>query len=340
MISMRRALVTCCIFPSSVGQPNRSQQGILHCSTFAGCRFRNRIAARKRYNFVIAFSLCARPRAITSPSFHILNYLTFGPTQVQGMNDTEFGGPLPITHVVWYFNTHLHYLKDDKGFKPSFVFIDHQPDLVYKIASIEPDSRMYLLGVSTDSLSDWVNRVQNQLNPVLTQRSKLDESGDWDQQANWTNRGIPLCVRDDKLGSEALSLKEEETVQKGQAAEAQAPAAKRKSTVEEPAPKKKKTASKPQAAKSGTGEESYESDGDEEEESEEEEDEEPQISQGKAGKKAAPKPRPEEPGARAPFRQPARQSQPRGEPVKPPPKGKTSVAKAMGSKMQVVPKKK
>ena len=255
------------------------------------------------------------------------------------MDDTEFGGPLTITMVMWYFDTHLNYLKNDKSFKPSFVFIDHQPDLVCKIASIEPDSRMYLLGVSTDSLSDWVNRVQTQLNHVLTQGSKLDESGDWDQQANQANRGIPLWVRDEKFGSEALSLKGEETVQKGQAAEAQAPV-KRKSTGGEPAPEKKKTASKPQAAKSVTGEESDEGDGDEEEESEEEEGEEPQVSQGKAAKKAAAKPRPEETGARAPFKQPARQSQPRDQPAKRPPKGKTSVAKAMGSKMQVVPKKK
>ena len=65
--------------------------------------------------------------------------------------------------------------------------------------------------------------MQTQLNHVVTQGSKLDESGDWDQQANWANRGIPLWVRDEKLGYEALSLKEEETVQKGQAAEAQAP---------------------------------------------------------------------------------------------------------------------
>ena len=131
------------------------------------------------------------------------------------MVDTEFGGPLPITHVMWYSDTHLHYLKGDKGFKPSFVFIDHQPDLVCKIAAIEPDSRMYLLGVSTDSLCDCINRVQNQLNHDLTQGSKLDESCDWDQQANWTNCGVPLWVRDDKLGSDALTLKEEETVQKG-----------------------------------------------------------------------------------------------------------------------------
>ena len=141
------------------------------------------------------------------------------------MVDTKFGAPLPITHVMWYFDTHLHYLKESKGFKPSFVFIDHQSDLVCKIAAIEPDSCMYLLGVSTDSLSDWVNGVQNQLNHVLTQGSKVDEYGDWDQQANWTNRGSPLWVRDEKYGSDALTLKEEEIVQKGQAAEAQAPAA-------------------------------------------------------------------------------------------------------------------
>ena len=167
--------------------------------------------------------------------------MMFEPTQVGEMDAVEFGGPLPITTVMWYFDTHLHYLKQDKSFKPSFEFIDHQPDLVCKIASIEPDSHMYLLGVTTDNLSDWVNRVQTQLNHVLTQGSKLDMSGDWDQQANWANRGIPLWVRDEKLGSEALSLKEEETVEKVQAAEAQAPA-KRKSTGGEPAPKKKKTA--------------------------------------------------------------------------------------------------
>ena len=180
------------------------------------------------------------------------------------MDPVEFGGHLPIMTVMWYFDTHLFYLKQDKSFKPAFVFIDHQLELVCKIASIEPDSHMYLLGITSDNLSDWVNRVRTQLNHVLTQGSKLDASGDWDQQANWSNRGIPLWVRDDKVGSDALSLKEEETVEKGQAAEALAPA-KRKSTGGEPAPKKKKTASKPQAAKSVTGAESDESDGDEEE---------------------------------------------------------------------------
>ena len=206
------------------------------------------------------------------------------------MDPVEFGGHLPITTVMWYLDTHLFYVKQDKSFKPAFVFIDHQPDMVCKIASIEPNSRMYLLGVTSDHLSDWVNRVQTQLRHVLTQWSKLDASGDWDQQANWSNRGIPLWVRDDKVGSDALSLKEEETVEKGQAAEALAPA-KRKSTGGESAPKMKKTASKPQAVKSVTGAESDESDGDEEEESKEEEEEEAQVSQGKAAKKVAAKPR-------------------------------------------------
>ena len=86
------------------------------------------------------------------------------------MDPVEFGGHLPITTVMWYFDTHLLYLKKDQSFKPAFVFIDHQPDLVCKIASIEPDSRMYLLGVTSDNLSDWVNRVQTQLNHVSTQR--------------------------------------------------------------------------------------------------------------------------------------------------------------------------
>ena len=244
-----------------------------------------------------------------------------------------------VTRTLQYFDTHLFYLKQDKSFKPAFVFIDHQPDLVCKIASIEPDSRMYLLGVTSNNLSEWVNRLQTQLNHVLTQGSKLDASDDWYQQTNGSNRGIPLWVRHDKVGSDALSLKEEETVEKGQAAEALAPA-KQKSPDGDPAPKKKKPASKPQAAKSVTGEESEQSDGDEEEESEEEEEEEAQVSQGKAAKKVAAKPRSEETGARAPSKQPARQSQPRREPAKPPPKSKTSVAKALGSKMQTVAKKK
>ena len=85
------------------------------------------------------------------------------------MDPVEFGGHLPITTVMWFLDNHPFYLKQDKSFKPAFVFIDHQPDLVCKIASIEPDSGMYLLGVTTDNLSDWVNGVQTQLNHVLTQ---------------------------------------------------------------------------------------------------------------------------------------------------------------------------
>ena len=80
-------------------------------------------------------SLCTRPRAIASPSLQIANYLTFGPTQVQEMVDTEFGGPLPTTHVMWYFDTHPHHLKETKGFTAAVAFIDHQPDLVCKIAA-------------------------------------------------------------------------------------------------------------------------------------------------------------------------------------------------------------
>ena len=252
----------------------------------------------------------------------------------------EFGGHLPIAHVMWYFDIHLHHLKQTPGFTAAFAFIDHQPDLACKIASIEPDSRIYLFGVSTDSAADWVNKMQNQLNHILTQGSKLDESGDWDQQANWTNCGIPLVVRDDKYGSDACKLKEEEMVQKGQAAAAQDAAAKRKSTFEEPDPNGKKTASKPKAVNFVAGEHTDESDGDEEEVSEEDDRDERQVLQGKTAKKPAVRPGSEESRGRLPFKQPTRQSAPREQPAKPPPKGKTSVANYMGAKMQAVPKKK
>ena len=162
-------------------------------------------------------SLCAKPRAITSPSLQIRNYLMFGHTQVQELVDTEFGVPLPIAHVMWYFDTLLHHLKKTQGpgYTAAFAFIDHQPDLACKIDV----PHMYLLGASTNSASDWVNRVQNQLNHILTRGSKLGECGDSDQQANWTNHGIPLWVRDENDGSNACELKEEEIVQNGQAAE-------------------------------------------------------------------------------------------------------------------------
>ena len=173
----------------------------------------------------------------------------------------------------------------------------------------------------------------------MTHGSKLDKSGDSDKQADWTNRGIPLWVRDEKYGSDACKIKEKDILKKDQAAEAQAPAAKRKSTGEEPAPKKKKTAPKPQAAKSGTGEHTDESDGDEEEGSGEEAEEEPQGSQGKAAKKAAVRPGSEDSRNRLPFKQPACQFKRRDQLAKPPPKGKTSVAKSMGAKLQAALKR-
>ena len=89
---------------------------------------------------------------------------------------------------MWYFDSHLHHVKQTPGLPAAFTFIDHQPDVACKIASIEPDSRMYPLGVSTNRASDLVNREQNQLNHVLTQGSKLVESGDWDKQANLAQR--------------------------------------------------------------------------------------------------------------------------------------------------------
>ena len=111
----------------------------------------------------------------------------------------------------------------------------------FRLSSLIP---AFILYVSTDSAADLVNKVQNQLNHVLTHSLKPEHSGDCDQQANWPNRGIPLWDREKKYGADACELKEEEIVQKGQAGAAQAPAAKWKLTGEEPAPKRK-TASKP-----------------------------------------------------------------------------------------------
>ena len=73
---------------------------------------------------------------------------------------------------MWYLDTHPHHLKLTPGFTAAFAFIDYRADLACKIASIEPDSRMYLLGVSTDSAAYWVNRGRNKLNHVLTHGSK------------------------------------------------------------------------------------------------------------------------------------------------------------------------
>ena len=68
------------------------------------------------------------------------------------------------------------------------------------------------------------------------------------QQANWSNRGIPLWVVDNKSCQAVCDVKEDEE-EKGQAEAVRAHAAKRMSTGQEPAPKKKATASKPPATK-------------------------------------------------------------------------------------------
>ena len=92
--------------------------------------------------------------------------------------------------------------------------------------------------------------------------------------------------------------------------------------------------------KSVTSELTDETDGDDEEEDDEDEDKEMQVSQGKTAKGAVARLGYEESLARAPFKQPACQSAPREQPAKPPPKGKTPVAKSMGAKTQTVLKKK
>ena len=99
------------------------------------------------------------------------------------IEDSEFSGPLPITHVMWYYDTHLQHRKR-QDFTPVFAFVDHVPDMACKIAAIEHDTRMYLLGVSTDRAADWDAQVQKQLNHVLAHGGRLDQCGDWDQQAN------------------------------------------------------------------------------------------------------------------------------------------------------------
>ena len=110
---------------------------------------------------------------------------------------------------------------------------------------------------------------------VLTHSQCLQECGDWDQQANWTNPGIPPWVTDKRYDQAACNVKGEEAVGKGQAKPAQAPAAKRKSASQEPAPKTKRTAAKPPAAKALKGGDSDGSDEEEEDDEQEEEEETP-----------------------------------------------------------------
>ena len=153
------------------------------------------------------------------------------------MVELEDSEVLPITHLMRYFDTNLQHRKQPQEFTHNFAFMDHRPDMACKVASIKRDSRMYLLGVSADRAADWDNRVRKHVNHVLTLSQCLDDSGDWDHQANWSRRGIPLWVMANKYGQAACDVKEEEPEEKGQAEAAQAPAAKGKSTGHEPASK-------------------------------------------------------------------------------------------------------
>ena len=146
------------------------------------------------------------------------------------IDDPEFGGPLPITHVMSYYDTHLHHGKQQQGFTASFTFIDHLLDMACKIASMEPDSRMYLLSMHADTAADSDNRVQRQWNHVLTHGGRVADSGVRDQQAYLTNHRIPRWVRDDKYDEAVCDVKDKKPEEKGQAEAAQAPAAKRNST--------------------------------------------------------------------------------------------------------------
>ena len=99
------------------------------------------------------------------------------------MEQSEFGGCLPITHVMGYYDTHLQHRKV-QDFELVFAFVDHVPDMACKIATIEPDTHMYLLGVSIDRAANWDDQVKMQLKHALTHGVRLEESGDWDHQAN------------------------------------------------------------------------------------------------------------------------------------------------------------
>ena len=74
--------------------------------------------------------------------------------------------------------------------------------------------------------------MQKKLKHIVTHGGRLDQCGDWDQQANWSNCVIPLWVMDDKYDQAACGVKEELPlpVEKRQAEPAQAAGAKRKLT--------------------------------------------------------------------------------------------------------------
>ena len=82
------------------------------------------------------------------------------------IDESEFGCPLANTHVMWYYDTHLQHHKM-QGFKAVFAFVDHVPDMAGKTAAIEPDTRKYILGVSSDGAADSDDQVQKQLKQVL-----------------------------------------------------------------------------------------------------------------------------------------------------------------------------
>ena len=115
------------------------------------------------------------------------------------MEKAEFGGCFPITHAMWYNDTHSQH-RNGKDSTAVFAFVGHVSDMGCKIATIKPDSLMYLLGVSIERATDWDDQVKVKLQHDLTHSAPLDESGDWDEQANWINRGIFLCVMDDNYG--------------------------------------------------------------------------------------------------------------------------------------------
>ena len=69
------------------------------------------------------------------------------------IEESEFWGPLAITHAMWYYDPHLHHRKL-QDFRLVFGFVDHVSDMACKIAAIQLDTRMYLLGVSTKRAAD------------------------------------------------------------------------------------------------------------------------------------------------------------------------------------------
>ena len=70
----------------------------------------------------------------------IPNDLTIGPAGMKEIEDSDVGGPLPITHVIWHYDTHLQQRKR-QDFTSVFAFVDHVPGMACKIAAMEPHTR-------------------------------------------------------------------------------------------------------------------------------------------------------------------------------------------------------